>query len=104
MSRARESAIVIAIHDIAEDFREMQLAGHAQAAAEKYWSADIASIGPTDLSDGTPAIVRGLTAAREKLIRRLAQNVIDDIAIDGSFISKSNLARTANKISRSVKS
>ena len=83
---------MIAIHDIAEDFREMQLAGRAQDAAEKYWSADIKSIEPGDLSDGTPAIVRGLTAAREKLIRRLAQNAIEDIAIDGPFITGNRFA------------
>ena len=83
---------MIAIHDIAEDFREMQLAGRVQDAAEKYWSADIKSIEPADLSDGTPAIVRGLRAAREKLIRRLAQNAIEDIAIDGPFITGNRFA------------
>ena len=83
---------MIAIHDIAEDFREMQLAGRVQDAAEKYSSADIKSIEPGDLSDGTPAIVRGLSAAREKLARRLAQNAIEDIVIDGPFITGNRFA------------
>ena len=81
-----------AINDIAEDFRILHLAGRAQEAAEKYWSTDIASIEPVDLSDGTPAIVRGLSAAREKLTRRLAQNTIEDIAIDGPFITGNRFA------------
>lgn len=80
------------LHDLADDFTTMLAAGRHRAAADKYWSPDISSVEPANLRDGTPAVVVGFTAARAKLVRWQDQNAVEDVMIDGPFVTGDRFA------------
>jgi len=95
------------LHELATDFTAMLAAGHKQAAADKYWSPDIAIVEPADRQDGSPdiAIVEpadrqdgspvtaiGFPAAQQKLAQWLGHNTIEDVLIDGPFVTGDRFA------------
>jgi len=73
--------------DVAADFTALWLAGEFRAAGEKYWADDIVSIEPHTLPDGTAAICRGIEAVRVKYRQLLATHGIEDLSIDGPFVT-----------------
>lgn len=81
-----------AIDDVARDFTAMLRLGQFEAAGEKFWSMDVTSAEPTDLSRDIPARVTGIAAARRKIRARFAEARIDDLGIDGPFVTGDQFA------------
>lgn len=73
--------------EIADEFTALMAAGQPQAAAEKYWAHNIATIEPANFRDGNPAIVSGSAAALKKLAGWLKDHAVEDVMIDGPFIT-----------------
>ncbi len=80
------------LQDVARDFSAMILAGRFEEAAEKYWADDVTIMEPANLPDGTPAVVRGLRSARARLTQWLAHSAMDDLSIDGPFVTGDQFA------------
>ena len=80
------------IEELADDFLSLIQSGQAVAAAEKYWAIDIVSIEPEDTTEHAPAIVAGFDAARKKLTGWLGHSAMEDISIDGPFITGNRFA------------
>lgn len=76
-----------AIDAIASDFTAMLRAGQFEAAGEKYWASDVVSIEPADLPGGIRASVVGIDAARIKCAARFGTALVDEIGIDGPFVT-----------------
>lgn len=80
------------IDQLADDFLSLIRSGQAVAAAEKYWAVDIVSIEPEDSTEHVPAIVTGFDAARDKLNRWLGHSAMEELSIDGPFITGNRFA------------
>lgn len=81
-----------ATEDVARGFTAMLRAGQFAAAGELYWAADVASIEPADLPGGIRATVSGIAAVRAKYDARFAGLQIDEISIDGPFVTGDQFA------------
>lgn len=81
-----------AIDDVARDFTAMLRLGQFEAAGEKFWASDVLSAEPAALSRDIPALVSGVEAARSKIRTRFAQSRIDDLGIDGPFVTGDQFA------------
>lgn len=81
-----------AIDDVARDFTAMLRLGQFEAAGEKFWATDVKSAEPADLCNNVPALVFGREAARQKTRARFADAEIDDLGIDGPFITGDQFA------------
>jgi hypothetical protein len=81
-----------AIDDIARDFTAMLRLGQFEAAGETFWSPDVTSVEPEALSGATPAAVSGKAAARAKRSARFGTARIDDLGIDGPFVTGDQFA------------
>lgn len=80
------------IDDIARDFTAvLRLQGFA-AAGEKYWADDVKSVEPMDLPGGISAHVTGIAAARRKCNARFGGMQINDLSIDGPFVTGNQFA------------
>jgi hypothetical protein len=75
------------IHEIARDFTEMLRAGQFEEAGNRFWAQDVASIEPAALPGGIRATVSGIDAARIKCNARFGASQIDEISIDGPFVT-----------------
>jgi hypothetical protein len=85
-------AIMSAIDDVARDFTAMLRLGQFEAAGERYWADTVSSVEPTDLPAGIPAFVSGIEAARTKAKSRFAGARIEDLGIDGPFVTGNQFA------------
>lgn len=81
-----------AIDDVARDFTAMLRLGQFEAAGEKFWAPDVMSAEPVALSQDIPALLSGREAARRKIRARFAEAEIDDLGIDGPFITGDQFA------------
>ena len=81
-----------AIDDVARDFTAMLRLGQFEAAGERYWADTVTSVEPADLPTGTPASVSGIDAARGKARFRFGAGRIDDVGIDGPFVTGDQFA------------
>ena len=81
-----------AIDDVARDFTAMLRLGKFEAAGEKFWASDVLSAEPSALSRDIPALVSGIEAARRKIRARFAESRIDDLGIDGPFVTGDQFA------------
>ena len=72
---------------VAADFVALWRAGNFYAAGAKYWAEDVVSIEPHDLPDGTSAVCRGIEAVRAKTRNWLATHGIEDLSLDGPFVT-----------------
>ncbi|SIN65171.1 SnoaL-like domain-containing protein [Parasphingorhabdus marina DSM 22363] len=77
---------------LAHDFSALIRSGKAIIAAEKYWASDIVSIEPEATTEHAPAIVTGFYAAREKLTGWLSHSAMEELSIDGPFITGNRFA------------
>ena len=75
------------IEDIARDFTALLRAGQFEAAGNHYWAADVISVEPA----GRGA-VSGIDAARIKCKARFGAAKIDEIGIDGPFVTGDQFA------------
>lgn len=80
------------IHDVARDFTAMLRAGQFEAAGDRFWSPDVISIEPGDLTGGIRPGGRGIEAARVRCAARFGPTRIDEIGIDGPFITGNQFA------------
>jgi hypothetical protein len=80
------------IDDIAHDFTIMLRAGKFAAAGERYWATDVRSVEPHDLPGGIAAIVVGSAAVLAKTSARFGSARVDEIGIDGPFITGDQFA------------
>ena len=77
---------------VAADFVALWRAGNFYAAGAKYWAEDVVSIEPHDLPDGTAAVCRGIEAVRAKTRNWLATHGIEDLSLDGPFVTGDHFA------------
>jgi len=80
------------IAEIAADFTALWLAGEFRAAGEKYWADDVVSIEPRPLLAGIDVECRGIEAVRAKYWRLLTTHGIEDVSIDGPFVTGDRFA------------
>ncbi len=80
------------IEEIARDFTAMLRAGRFEAAGDRYWAPDVTSIEPADLPSGIRATALGIDAARNKCRARFGGARIDEIGIDGPFVTGNQFA------------
>jgi hypothetical protein len=83
---------------VAEDFVALWRTGEYLAAGEKYWADDVVSIEPRDLADGTAALCRGIEAVRAKTVRWLSTHGIEDLSLDGPFVTGDHFALFADML------
>ncbi|MDT8442324.1 MAG: nuclear transport factor 2 family protein [Desulfuromonadales bacterium] len=83
---------------IAADFTALWLAGEFYAAGEKYWSEDVVSIEPHTLPGGRDPIHRGIDAVRARNLGWLATHGIEDLSIDGPFVTGDHFALFADML------
>ncbi len=81
-----------AIDDVARDYTAMLRLGQFEAAGERYWANGVTSVEPADLKIGIPAFVSGIKAARDKARFRFGTGRIDDLGIDGPFVTGDQFA------------
>jgi hypothetical protein len=75
------------IEDVSRDFTALLRAGQFEAAGNRYWADDVTSIEP-----GGQAFVSGIDAARIKCQARFGAAKIDEIGIDGPFVTGDQFA------------
>lgn len=75
------------IDDIARDFTAMLRAGQFEAAGNRFWAADVTSVEPAGRST-----VSGIDAVRIKCNARFGAAKIDEIGIDGPFVTGDQFA------------
>ncbi len=80
------------IEDIARDFTALLRAGEFEAAGDRYWAPDVTSIEPAALPGGLCAAVSGIEATRIKRRARFGGARIDEIGIDGPFVTGDQFA------------
>ena len=80
------------IDDVARDFTAMLRQGQFEAAGERFWADDITSFEPADLPGGIQALVSGIDAARAKSRAWFAVSRIEDLSIDGPFVTGDQFA------------
>lgn len=66
--------------------------GEFEAAGELYWADSVTSIDPSDLADAYPAQATNIAAVRGKARFRIGEGRIDEIGIDGPFITGDQFA------------
>lgn len=80
------------IHEIARQFTAMMRAGQFVAAGNRYWADDVVSMEPTNFAGGMRTTVSGVEAARNKCAASFGTAVVDEIGIDGPFITGNQFA------------
>ncbi|MFM5955206.1 MAG: SnoaL-like domain-containing protein [Novosphingobium sp.] len=81
-----------AIQELARDFTALLRAGQFVAAGDRYWSRNVTSIEPADLPGGIRAIVHGVADTRSKCAARFGTARIEEIVIDGPFVTGDQFA------------
>ena len=71
--------------EIASELTSLWLAGEFRAAGEKFWAEDVVSIEPDALRDD--AECRGIDAVRRKNLRWCCTHGIEDLSLDGPFVT-----------------
>ena len=88
----------LSIGEVAADFSALWLAGEFRAAGEKYWAEDVVSIEPCAPLDGVDAECRGIEAVREKNLRWFSTRGIEDLSLDGPFVTGDHFALFADML------
>ncbi len=78
--------------EIADEFAALIAAGDPHAAAQKYWAKDITILGPVKPQELEPQIVTGFDAAQKRLENVLRGKAMEDVLVDGPFITGENFA------------
>ena len=84
--------------EVASELTSLWLAGEFRAAGEKYWAADVVSIEPRAPLDGVDAQCRGIEAVREKNLRWFTAHGIEDLSLDGPFVTGDHFALFADML------
>jgi SnoaL-like domain len=75
------------VAEIATGFRKLMTEGRFVEAGDHYWSQDVRSVEPADLSPAIPAVVEGIDAVREKLHLWFDKSSIEEFKIEGPFVT-----------------
>jgi hypothetical protein len=78
--------------EVARDYTTMLLAGQFGAAGDRFWAADVKSVEPLGLPRVSPATTNGVAARRAKNKSWLSASRIDDLSIDGPFVTGDQFA------------
>ena len=78
--------------DVARAYTALLRRGAFAAAGERFRAADVKSIEPHAVPGGTAAEVTGIVEARAKNARWSAMQRIDDLTIDGPFVTGNQFA------------
>lgn len=84
--------------EIAAEFTALWLAGKFLAAGNRYWADDVASFEPRSVLDGIGAECRGIEAVREKNLRWFSTRGIEDLSLDGPFVTGDHFALFADML------
>ena len=84
--------------EVAADFTALWLAGEFLAAGDKYWADDVVSIEPHALPDGSDQVCRGIKAVRTRSLGWIATHGIEDLSIDGPFVTGDHFAVFADML------
>ncbi len=84
--------------EIAAGFTALWLAGEFRAAGERYWAEDVVSIEPRAMPDGTDAVCLGIDAVRAKHLRWVSTHGIEDLSVDGPFVTGDHFALFADML------
>lgn len=80
------------IQEVARDFTALLRSGKFVSAGDRFWASDVTSIEPADLPGGIDATIIGKNAARIKYTARFGTALIDEIGIDGPFVTGDQFA------------
>ena len=80
------------IQEIASQFTAMMRAGQFVAAGDRYWADDVVSLEPADSRVGKRTTVSGVEATRTKCAASLGTADVDEIGIDGPFVTGNQFA------------
>jgi hypothetical protein len=80
------------IDEIAREFTAMLRDGRFEAAGDRFWAADVTSIEPAGAPAGIAPVASGIAAARSKYCARFGAARIEDLGIDGPFITGDQFA------------
>jgi hypothetical protein len=89
--RTPEPAMTTII-EIASQFTAMMRAGQFVAAGDRYWADDVVSMEPAGIGDAKRTTVSGVEPKRTKCAASFGTAVIDEIGIDGPFITGDQFA------------
>jgi hypothetical protein len=78
--------------DVARACTSLLRSGEFTAAGDHFWAADIKSIEPRDLPVGSAAEMTGIVAAGGKNALWLGTQWIDELTIDGPFVTGNQFA------------
>lgn len=84
--------------EVAADFTSLWLAGDMRAAGEKYWGNDVVCIEPGATLDDGAAVWRGIDALRGRNLRWLTTHGIEDLSLDGPFVTGDHFALFADML------
>ena len=82
--------------EVAAELTALWLAGEFRIAGERYWADDVISIEPDALRDG--AECRGIDAVRRKNLRWCSTHGIEDLSLDGPFVTGDHFALFADML------
>ncbi len=74
------------------------LAGECRAASEKYWDDEVVCIEPRAPGEGSEAVYRGIEAARAKSLHWFSTQGIEDLNLDGPFVTGDPFALFADML------
>lgn len=86
------------VASVAREFTALWLAGEFRTAGEKYWATDVVSIEPHALPDGGDQVSRGIEAVRARNRCWLATHGIEDLSVDGPFVTGNHFALFADML------
>ncbi len=78
--------------NLALDFTRLLLAGKVEEATDKHLATNVKIVKPASVSGEACEQVCGFTAARENLCTWLSHNKMEDISIDGPFVTGNQFA------------
>ncbi len=78
--------------EIAREFTAMLRAGWFEAAGNRFWAADVTSIEPDHAATGIVPVAHGIAATRRKCIARFGAGLIEELGIDGPFVTGDQFA------------
>ncbi len=81
---------------IAADFTALWRAGQFVQAGEKYWDEHVVAIQPSQLCLSCEPVCQGIRAIRENTLKWLETHGIEDLTLDGPFITGNQFALFAD--------
>lgn len=84
--------------EVAAGYTALWRAGDFRAAGENDWADDVVSIESHALTGETDAVCRGIEAVRARNPRWFSTHGIEDLSVDGPFVSGDHFALFADRL------